>query len=141
MRDLVLVDTSAWICFFARRGFEGLKKALSSFLDEDRVAVAGPVLIELIQGARTAEEREMIKALLRGVHWLSVSDAHWHKAAEMAFALRRKGVTTSAIDTLIAILAIEYKCVLLHNDSHFELIARNSSLKCHYSNRLSLHST
>jgi hypothetical protein len=34
----VLVDTSAWICFFSRRGFEDLKKTLSTLLDEDRAA-------------------------------------------------------------------------------------------------------
>ncbi len=131
MRNLVLVDTSAWICFFSRRGFEDLKNVLSSLLDEDRAATAGPILVELIQGTRTTEEKETIKTLMRGIHWLSVSDDLWHKAAEMAFVLRRKGVTSSAIDTLIAILAIEYRCILLHKDSHFELIARHSSLKCH----------
>ena len=129
MRDLVLVDTSAWICFFSRRGFEDIKKALFALLDEDRTAIAGPILVELIQGTRTSEEKEMIKTLMRGIHWLSVSDDHWHKAAEMAFALRRKGITCSAIDTLIATLAIDYHCLLLHKDSHFGLIARNTSLK------------
>ena len=131
MNDLVLVDTSAWICFFSRRGFEDIKKTLSTLLDEDRAAIAGPILVELIQGTRTTEEKETIKKLIRGIHWLSVSDDHWHKAAEMAFALRRKGVTSSAIDTLIAILAIDYRCLLLNKDSHFELIAGNSSLKCY----------
>ncbi|RPI99170.1 MAG: PIN domain-containing protein [Deltaproteobacteria bacterium] len=131
MSDLVLVDTSAWICFFSRRGFEDLKKALSTLLDEDRAAIAGPILVELIQGTRTTEEKETIKTLIRGLHWFSVSDDHWHKASEMAFALRRKGVTSSAVDTLIAVLAIDYRCSLLHKDSHFELIARNSLLRCY----------
>ncbi len=131
MRDLVLVDTSAWICFFSRRGFEDLKTVLSSLLDENRTAIAGPILVELIQGTRTAEEKETIKTLMRGIHWLSVSDDHWHKASELAFTLRRKGVTTSAIDILIVVLAIDYGCILPHKDSHFELIARNSSLKCY----------
>ena len=131
MNDLVLVDTSAWICFFSRRGFEDLKKTLSTLLDDDRAAIAGPILVELVQGTRTPEEKETIKTLIRGIHWLSVSDDHWPKAAEMAFDLRRKGVTSSAVDTLIAILAIDHRCILLHKDSHFELIARNSSLKCY----------
>ena len=130
MNDLVLVDTSAWICFFSRRGFEDLKKTLSTLLDEDRAAIAGPILVELIQGTRTSDEKETIRTLIKGIHWLSLSDDHWHKAAEMAFALRRKGVTSSAIDTLIAVLAIDNGCLLLHKDSHFDLIARNSSLKC-----------
>jgi predicted nucleic acid-binding protein len=131
MNGLVLVDTSAWICFFSRRGFDDLKRTLSALLDEDRAAIAGPILVELIQGTRTEEEKETIKTLIRGIHWLSVSDDHWRKASEMAFALRRKGITSSAVDTLISILAIEYHCMLLHKDSRFDLIARNSSLKCY----------
>jgi len=131
MKDLVLIDTSGWICFFSRRGFEEIKKAISILLDEDRAAIAGPILVELIQGTRTVEEKEAIKRILKGIHWLSVSNDHWHKAAEMAFDLRRKGITSSAIDTLIAALAIEYRCILLHKDSHFELIAQSSSLRCY----------
>jgi predicted nucleic acid-binding protein len=131
MKDLVLIDTSAWICFFSRRGFEEVKKTISTLLDEDRAAIAGPILIELIQGTRSVEEKETFKRLFRGIHWLSVTDDHWQRAAEMAFDLRRKGITSSAIDTLIAALAIEYHCTLLHKDSHFELIARNSPLKCY----------
>ncbi len=131
MNGLVLIDTSGWICFFSRRGFEEIKKTISTFLDEDRAAIAGPILVELIQGTRTVEEKETIKRLFRGIHWLSVTNDHWHKVAEMAFNLRRKDITSSAIDTLIATLAIEYHCILLHKDSQFELIARNSSLKCY----------
>jgi hypothetical protein len=131
MKDLVLIDTSGWICFFSRRGFEEIKKAISTLLDEDRAAIAGPILVELIQGTRTVEEKEAIKRIIKGIHWLPVTDDHWHKAAEMAFDLRRKGITSSAIDTLIAALAIEYRCILLHKDSHFELIAQSSSLRCY----------
>jgi len=131
MRDLVLIDTSGWICFFSRRGFDAIKEAVSTLLDEDRAAIAGPILIELIQGTRNTEEKETIKRCFGGIHWLPVTDDHWRQASEMAFDLRRKGVTSSAIDTLIAILAIEYNCLLLHKDSHFDFIARNSSLKCY----------
>jgi len=48
MKSLVLTDTSGWICFFSRRGYEEMKKRISILLDEDRVAIAGPILIELI---------------------------------------------------------------------------------------------
>lgn len=131
MSPLVLIDTSAWICFFARHGYPEIKNALSLLLDEDRAAVAGPILVELIQGSRTAEEKENIKKWIKGLYWLPVTDALWSDAAEISFALRRKGITTSPIDTLIAALAIEYNCLLLHRDSHFDLIARHFGLKCY----------
>jgi predicted nucleic acid-binding protein len=131
MSPLVLIDTSAWICFFARRGYPEIKNALSLLLDEDRAAVAGPILVELIQGARTSEEKEDLKKWIKGLHWLPVTDTLWYLAAEMSFSLRRKGITTSPIDTIIAALAIEYDCLLLHRDSHFDLIARHYGLKCY----------
>lgn len=131
MNSLVLVDTSSWICFFARRGFYEIKRVISTLLEEDRLAIAGPILVELIQGTRTEKEKEAIKRYIKGLRWLQVTDNHWHKAADFAFDLRRKGITTSAIDTLIATLTIEYSCLLLHKDAHFELIAQHSSLKCY----------
>jgi len=131
MSPLVLVDTSAWICFFARRGYPDIKKALSLLLEEDGAAIAGPIMVEIVQGVRTAEEKENIKKWIKALHWLPVTDTLWYNAAEMSFALRRKGVTTSAIDTLIAAVAIKYDCSLLHRDSHFDLIARHSELKCY----------
>lgn len=129
MAPLVLIDTSGWICFFSRRGYAQIKGVIATLLDEDRAAIAGPMVIELVQGARTPEEKQAIKRSIQGLRWLPVTDALWHKAAEMAFRLRRKGITTSAIDILIAALAIESDCFLLHRDSHFDLIARHFGLK------------
>ena len=66
MKDLVLIDTSGWICFFSRRGYEEMKKRISTLLDEDRVAIAGPILIELIQGTRNEEEKEKVERVCEG---------------------------------------------------------------------------
>jgi predicted nucleic acid-binding protein len=59
-----------------------------------------------------------------------VTDDHGHQSAELGFKLRRKGITSSAIDILIATLAMDYQCALLHKDSDFDRIARYSSLVC-----------
>jgi predicted nucleic acid-binding protein len=131
MKDLVLIDTSGWICFFSRRGYEDMKKRVSILLDEDRVAIAGPIVIELIQGTRNEEEKGKVEGYVKGLHWLSVTDDHWHQSADFAFKLRRKGITCSAIDALIATLAMDYECSLLHKDSDFDQISRHSSLVCY----------
>ena len=131
MNERVLIDTSGWICFYAREGFEEIKNAVVLLLDENRAAIAGPVLVELIQGARTEKEKEEIQDCAKGLHWLDVTDDHWHKAAELAFGLRRKGITTSAMDTIIATLAIEHNCLLLNRDVHFDMIAKHSYLRCY----------
>lgn len=131
MADLVLVDTSAWICFLARKDFPEIKETISHLLDENRAAVAGPIVVELIQGARTEKERDLLKNRLEGLHWLTVTDIHWHEAADLSFGLRRKGITVSAVDTLLAVVALSYDCTLLHKDSDFDLIARHSALRLH----------
>jgi predicted nucleic acid-binding protein len=126
---LVIVDTSGWIAFLARKGFPEIKKAIASLLDEDRIAMAGPIVLELIQGARTRDEKEGTVRRLRALRWLSVTDDHWYQASSLAFDLRRKGVTVPAIDTLIATLAIDYDCELLHADGDYNRIAEHSSLR------------
>jgi len=131
MKNWVLIDTSGWICFFARRGYEDMKEAISVLLDEDRVAIAGPILVELFQGARDIEEKRNIQDYAKGLHWLQITDEHWYKSGELIFQLRRKGVTSSIIDVLIAVLAMDYQCTFLHKDSDFDHIARNSSLICY----------
>jgi predicted nucleic acid-binding protein len=131
MKNLVLIDTSGWICFFSRRGHEDIKKLISTLLDEDRVAIAGPIVVELVQGARDVEEKQDIKNYVKGLHWLQVTGDQWDKSAELAFQLRRKGVTSSIIGVLIAVLSMDYQCTLLHKDTDFDHIARNSSLVCY----------
>ncbi len=127
--DIVLIDTSAWICFFSRKAHDEIKTAIFNLLDENRAAITGPVLIELIQGCRTEAEKKNIKEVIEGIHWLDIVEDIWHSASEMAFTLRRKGVTVPAIDALIAATAIRYKSSLLHKDSDYELIAKHTLLK------------
>ena len=129
MDNLVLVDTSAWICFFSRKGFEEIKKPISFLLDKNRIAITGPILIELIQGCRTEQEKENLNDVLSGCHLLTITDELWHFVAEMAFDLRRKGITVSAIDTMIASAAIKYNSPLLHRDGDFDLISKHTALK------------
>src|SRR3990170_856265 len=126
MDNLVLVDTSAWICFFSRKGFEEIKKSISNLLDKNRIAIMGPILIELIQGCRTEKEKENLNEVLSGIHLLRITDEIWHSASEIAFDLRRKGITVSAIDSIIAAVAIKYDVPLLHRDGDFDLISQHT---------------
>ena len=123
-RDRVLIDTSGWICFFARLGFPGIKKAIGFLLEENRAAIAGPVFVELIQGYRNEAEKIDIEQSVQGLLWLSVLDRYWHLSAQLSFNLRRRGVTVSAMDALIATITIDYGCQLLHQDKDYNFIAK-----------------
>ncbi|WP_447974106.1 type II toxin-antitoxin system VapC family toxin [Nitrospira sp. Kam-Ns4a] len=128
-RGLVLVDTSAWICFFAKSGYRRIKAELADLLEADLVATAGPIMLELIQGCRSDGEREGLIERLKALHWLPVEERHWIAAGKLAMTLRRNGVTVSAIDALIATLAEAYGCALLQRDRDFEQIASRTGLR------------
>jgi predicted nucleic acid-binding protein len=125
----VLVDSSAWICFFARRGYPEIKARLGSLLDDDRVAITGPIVLELLQGCRSEAERVKLEALFLGLHWLRVEDRHWHEAGKIAFGLRRLGLTIGTVDILIATIARDHGSPLLHRDSDFTQIAQHIELR------------
>lgn len=125
---LVLVDTSAWIGFFASSGYIGVKARLKMLLDDDQAATAGPIVLELLQGCRSIQERGLLEEKLQALHWLDTRTSHWFAAGHISFALRRAGVRVAAIDVLIATLAEAYGCGLLHLDRDFERIARHTRL-------------
>jgi predicted nucleic acid-binding protein len=127
--EIVLVDTSAWICFFARKGYDEIKQSMSSLLDENRLAITGPILIEVIQGCRTETEKRDIMEVLDSIHWLHIAEETWRMASDIAFNLRRKGVTISAIDVIIAAVSINHHVQLLHKDRDYDLIAKYTKLK------------
>ena len=60
---------------------------------------------------------------------MNIEERHWQQAADLSFRLRRKGITISAIDAIISVIAIDYSCELLHYDSDFNLISEHSKLK------------
>lgn len=128
LKNPVLIDTSAWIGFFAKTGYPQIKEQLKKLLDNNAVATAGPIVLELFQGCRSTKERRILQEQLEGIHWLVTEDQHWFQAGEMANDLRQKGITVSAIDALIATLAQAYQCQLMHLDQDYEHIAKHTTL-------------
>ena len=52
----------------------------------------------------------------------------WETAYDLAFKLRRKGVTVPNTDILIAACALSENCILMHADNHFDLITRHVNI-------------
>jgi predicted nucleic acid-binding protein len=126
---LYLVDTSAWLFVLRRPPVTALRDRLEELLSADAVAVMGIVVLELLGGARTEEERRRLAERLRGLHHLPTPEGLWEEAGELAWRLRRRGVTVPFTDTLIATVAMAQGAVLLHADQDFDLIARHEPLR------------
>ncbi len=125
----ILADTSAWIASFQREGHDALKQKLDEALEKNVLAISGLVLCELLQGAKSETEYQKLAERFRALHYLPTPEGTWERAAKLSFALRRQGLTIPTTDVVIAQIALDNRCALLHCDHHFDLIARHSDLQ------------
>lgn len=120
---MVLVDTSAWITSFKRTGHPDLKEFMRQIVVSGQAVTSEIIILELLQGCRSGEERDALRIRLESLDILPFTQAVWEQAYELAFSLRRRGLTIPTTDLMIAALALENKSVLLHHDEHYERIA------------------
>lgn len=124
--ERILVDTSAWIVSFKKAGDLRLKEFLKQSIVAGSAVTFPIIILELLQGCRSVEERDSLKGKLESLDVLPITTPVWEKAYELGFTLRKKGLTIPTTDLIIATLAIENKSLLLHQDEHFEKIASHS---------------
>ena len=115
-----LVDTSAWTAFL--RGDPVAVRRIGPLLAEGRVAIAGPVVAEVLSGARTRTEFDILKRLLHGLDQLPEPEAVWKRVGEHRFSLARQGYQASLVDLVVALTALDGGHVLLTRDSDFRRI-------------------
>lgn len=120
--DKILVDTSAWIEFFRKKA--PYYKAILELIDSSRICCTGIVLAELIQGAKSQKELDVLKEFLHVFDFLPDSTELWGKAGELSFSLRLKGETVGLADCYISMVASSNNVKLLTLDKHFEIIKK-----------------
>ena len=87
------------------------------------------IILELMAGIGSGENSGSLLGRLAPVHRLPLTDAGWELAWDLAARLRKKGVSCSAADCLIAAVAILHDVPLIHCDSDFSLIAAHEPLR------------
>jgi predicted nucleic acid-binding protein len=117
----VLIDSSVWIAASSSKNREylALKRLIKS---SELIYISHPIQVEVCQGARTAEEFQKLWEGFLGFAFLEISDAVWKWSALNYFKCRKKGLTISTIDCLIATLAREYRVPLWSLDQVFPKI-------------------
>jgi predicted nucleic acid-binding protein len=127
--NLFLVDTSAWLYALRKEFNTDIKDRLDQLLRENRVLTAGIIKLEILGGTKSEIELQRLKIRLDALEECETDTRLWEKAYDLAFQLRRKGVTIPYTDILIAATALAHEATLLHVDAHFDLAAQFSSLK------------
>ncbi len=125
-KGLYLVDTSVWIDYLGGKETE-VAGRFAWVLDRGYpVGLTGVIYQEILQGVSSKREFDQVSEYLGSQTFYNMQDPleSYREAALIYFRCRRAGVTVrSAIDCLIARVAIEHDLILLHDDRDFENIA------------------
>ena len=129
MTGRVLIDTSVWISYFQTHAPTGVLGKVDELLSSGDIHVPKIVLAELIQGAHSEKDLEVIRAFVEAFTIIGESADTWLEAGRLSFALKKKGKTINLADCYIAILAKEHKCSVLTLDKHFKEIQKETGIK------------
>jgi predicted nucleic acid-binding protein len=124
--DKILVDTSAWIEFFRKK--EPWYSAISGLMDERRVCCSGIILAELIQGAKSEKELEVLRDFRHVFEFLDEPVNLWQTAGELSNTLQRKGKSAGLSDCYLAASAAAHRVKILTLDKRFAVIKGEVSI-------------
>jgi predicted nucleic acid-binding protein len=127
---VILVDSSAWIEYLRATGSTAHLRVRRAIADDEPLATTGIVLLEVLSGARDAEEAVELVELLAGCRSLPLEEPSDHEAAaELYRRCRRAGTSIRRLpDCLIAVVAMRTDSELLHRDADFDRIAAHAPL-------------
>jgi len=127
MPDKVLIDTSVWVDFFRKK--ESLVSVkVREYLKLNQVCYAGPILVELYQGAKTQREIEILDQLFDTISYIDITRDHYYHAGMISREAARGGKVFSTIDVILAVLAHDGGLALFSLDRHFHDISRYCAL-------------
>ncbi len=127
--NLFLVDTSAWILALRRDFLPGVKDRIAYLLKENAIITSGMIKLELLGGTKEEKEFQRLKLRLDALEIVETNTSLWERAYDLAFSLRRKGITVPYTDILIAASALMMTATVVHADSHFDLMGPHCGLK------------
>ena len=120
--ELVLIDTCLWVPFF-NRPQSPEKKAVDAILDEDRAALIGPILAEILQGFQRDDRADWVASSLRGLRYFEVQWNDWRNAARLGRRLAAHHRRLPLTDLTLAAVALRIEASVYTTDPHFDLIA------------------
>jgi predicted nucleic acid-binding protein len=120
--EKILADTCIWIEYF--RGKSLFSDELRTLIQKGVLVISGPVVFELLQGAKNKKDADLIKEVTQVLPLLEVTHEIWLSAGDLYFDLRKKGITIPPSDVLLSAIAIENNCSFFTIDNHFDHIPK-----------------
>ena len=133
----VLVDTSLWSLALRRKPGnltqqeQRLTQRLTELIEDDRVAVIGPIRQELLSGIRSEVVFDRLKRRFRAYDDEPLTSEDYESAAEIGNTCRAAGISGSAIDFLICAVTQRRDLSIFTTDRDFARYAAVVSLTLH----------
>jgi predicted nucleic acid-binding protein len=128
----LIVDSTVWIDGFNSKVKTPEKEILKQLIINDYPIYLCPIIYqEVLQGIRDEKTFDQVKYILQQYRMsdIDLMDAT-NYAIDLYRHLRKKGITIrKSVDCLIASYTILGNMYILHNDSDFTQIAKESELK------------
>ena len=110
--NVLIVDTSVWISYFAGQNHRELDLALK----EGRVYLPPVVLAELLSAKLHGHQRTELESFLSELTLCETSFSHWAKVGEFRAKCLAKGLQVSTPDAHVAQCALDLDGYLLSDD-------------------------
>jgi len=120
---LLLIDTSSWIHLLRPNGDPAIRLRVERALQSGDACWCAMIRLELWNGAGGDREKKVLRDFEKLLPELSIDDAVWQVAFELARRARTAGVSIPATDLLIAACARHHSADLEHADSDFTHLA------------------
>lgn len=117
---MIFVDTSVWVDFL--RGRAPVALQLRDLLDDDVVALAVPVRVEILAGAPASEQRRLHR-VLGALPTFLPTEATWARMEGWIARATPAGQRFGLGDLLVAAIAVDRDCPVWSLDHDFERMA------------------
>ncbi len=101
-----LLDSSVWVEYLRPKPDPRIVAAVQAALTADEVAVAAPIVVEILAGIRDRREQAEREEDFRALSWLPVDGEPAYVAARIGAALAASGKMAKTVDLLLAGAAI-----------------------------------
>ena len=119
---MIVVDTSVWINAF-RDEKSSEARHLSELLDNDEVAIAIPIRIEILSGVRRSEQPRLCRTL-SALPTFYPNDTTWQRIEDWLGKIKNAGDWFGIGDLLIAGIAAENHAAIWSLDGDFARMAK-----------------
>lgn len=126
---MIVVDTSVWINAF-RNQKSPEARHLSDLLDNDEVAIAIPIRIEMLSGARRSDVPRLSRTL-SALPTYFPNDATWRRMEGWLGTVKNAGDRFGVGDLLIAGIAAENLAAVWSLDGDFARMAKLKLIELH----------